>query len=129
MKKYIGKINKKISTKLNLSELENKSVYIGESNIEHMKNSHPDDFRKYFNCLGEILNDPDYARINKKDSSIELVKKFLINNEYVKLAIRISLTGILYARSLYVLNPQRVERFIEKGTLQKIKEIEKKECL
>ena len=68
-------------------------------------------------------------KLYKKDNSIELVKKFLINNEYVKLAIRISLTGILYARSLYVLNPQRVERFIENGTLQKIKEIEKKEFL
>lgn len=121
MKKYIGKINKTISDKLKLSELENKPVYIGDSNIEHMKNSHPDDFKKYFNHLSEILSNPDYACINQKDNSIELVKQFKLNNEYVKLAIRISLSGILYARSLYVLNSQRVERFIKKGTLKKIK--------
>ena len=44
---------------------------------------------------------------------------FIINNEYVKVAVRISSSGIFYARSLYVLNSNRVKNFINKGTLIK----------
>ena len=43
----------------------------------------------------------------------------IINNEYVKVAVRISYSEIFYARSLYVLNSNRVKNFINKGTLIK----------
>lgn len=43
----------------------------------------------------------------------------IINNEYVKVTVRISFSGIFYARSLYVLNSNRVKNFINKGTLIK----------
>lgn len=43
----------------------------------------------------------------------------IINNEYVKVAVRISSSEIFYARSLYVLNSNRVKNFINKGTLIK----------
>lgn len=43
----------------------------------------------------------------------------IINNKYVKVAVRISSSEIFYARSLYVLNSNRVKNFINKGTLIK----------
>lgn len=43
----------------------------------------------------------------------------IINNKYVKVAVRISSSGIFYARYLYVLNSNRVKNFINKGTLIK----------
>ena len=43
----------------------------------------------------------------------------ITNNEYVKVAVRISSSGIFYARYLYVLNSNRVKNFINKGTLIK----------
>ena len=77
--------------------------------------------KKYGAYISDIINFPDYAAINQKDQSIELVKTFLIHNEYVKVAVRVSDNGRYFARSLYVLNDKRVKNFIQKGTLKPIK--------
>ena len=46
---------------------------------------------------------------NKKDNSLE----------FVKVAVRISLNGNVFARSMYILNNNRVKNFITKGTLKR----------
>lgn len=92
-------------------------IYLGQSNIEHMKKSHPSDYEKYGDDIKLILADPDYIGINKKDNSIEFVKEYLLEEEFVKVAVRISMGGNFYARSLYILNNRRIENFIKNGTL------------
>lgn len=57
---------------------------------------------------------------NAKDDSIEFTKEFCVNGEYVKVAVRVSTRNVYYARSMYVLNPNRVKNFIAKGTLKKL---------
>lgn len=61
----------------------------------------------------------DYVGINSSDNSIEFVKEYVIDNEFVKVAVRVSRGNKLYARSLYVLNNRRVKNFIAKNTLKK----------
>ena len=117
----IGTLSDKIINILNLSYITDKNIYIGETNIEHMKTSHPDDYSKYKDNIPEILKNPDYICNNSTDDSIEFVKEFIINHEYVKVAVRVSSKNRLYARSVYVLNRRRVKNFIEKGTLKKYK--------
>ena len=95
-------------------------IYIADSNIEHMRSSHPKDFQKYGNDIEEIIALPDYVGQNTKDDSIEFTKEYLQNGDYVKVAVRVSLHNIYYARSLYILNPSRVKNFIAKGTLRKL---------
>lgn len=94
-------------------------VYLGDSNIQHMKKKHPADFAKYINEIPNILRNPDYVRQSPKDGSIEYVREYQINSEFVKVAVRISGGGKLFVRSLYVLNKNRVQNFIQKGTLKK----------
>lgn len=67
-----------------------------------------------------ILAYPDYVGQNPKDGSIEYVKEFLRDGEYVKVAVRLAQSERFYARSLYVLNNRRVKNFIEKGTLKRL---------
>ncbi|MGL5057445.1 MAG: PBECR2 nuclease fold domain-containing protein [Fusobacteriaceae bacterium] len=120
--KKVGILEKNIIEKLDLNLEENSEIFLGDSNINHMKESHPEDFLKYGNYLEEILATPDYIGKNPKDESIEYIKIFLIGEqEYVKVAVRVSNSNKLFARSLYVLNNKRVENFIEKGTLIKVK--------
>lgn len=95
-------------------------IYIADSNIEHMKTSHPNDFEKYGDELKNIISNPDYVGKNVKDDSIEFTKEYCIDGEYVKVAVRVSTHSIYYARSMYVLNPKRVKNFIAKGTLKKL---------
>ena len=85
-----------------------------------MKTSHPEDFEKYGAELINILAFPDYIGKNPKDSSIEFVKEFILDGEYVKVAVRLSNSDRFYARSLYVLNKNRAINFISKGTLIKL---------
>ena len=115
----VGQVTKQIEDLLDLSEVENKNIYFSATNLEHMRTSHPEDFEKYGTQLSSILACPDYVGQNPKDGSIEYVKEFFMDGEYVKVAVRLSRSDRYFARSLYVLNKNRVKRFIEKGTLKK----------
>lgn len=120
MAKEVGRLSARVIELLQLSVRKNQPIYMGESNIAHMKSRHPDDYLRYGDRIPEILADPDYVGENPKDGSIEYVKEFLVDNRFVKVAVRLSGSGTLYARSLYTLNSNRVRNFIEKGTLKKI---------
>lgn len=120
MDNSIGIISKKIQNLLGISIDGDANIYLGYSNVTHMKTSHPDDFRKYSDEIKNILSYPDYVGINKKDNSIEFVKEYKINNEFVKVAVRVSLNNRYFARSLYILKNNRVNNFIKNGTLKKV---------
>ena len=96
-----------------------RTIYQGKSNLDHMRTSHPADFARYGGELVNILANPDYVGQNPSDGSIEYVKEFFSDGEYVKVAVRLSKTDRFYARSLYILNSNRVKNYIAKGTLKK----------
>ena len=117
----IGAVTTQVESLLQLQPSQDRNIYFGQSNLDHMKNRHPYDFAKYGSDLCQIIALPDYVGKNPSDDSIEYVKEYPQDSEYVKVAVRLSLSGNrYYARSLYILNDQRVERFIAKGTLKKV---------
>lgn len=120
MTQTVGIVTNHIANLLGISSITNPSIYMGDSNVKHMQTSHPTDYAKYSSEIPNILRNPDYVGLNPRDNSIEYVKEYLINNEYVKVAVRISSNGNYYARSLYVLNNNRVNNFIKAGTLKKV---------
>ena len=120
MRKRIGFFSSSVIRTLGLDIPVGTPIYIADSNIEHMKSSHPEDYEKYGSELQNIIANPDYVGKNTKDDSIEFTKEYFINGEYVKVAVRVSTQDIYYARSMYVLNSNRVKNFIEKGTLKKL---------
>lgn len=115
----VGKLDSKIISLLSLSFAPDTPIYLGQSNIQHIQNSHPAAYAKYGSRIPDIISAPDYVRENPKNGSIEYVKEYQIDNEFVKVAVRVSGSGKLYARSLYILNNNRVQNFISKGTLKK----------
>ncbi len=116
----IGTITLNIQNLLQLPTMLDNNIYLGLTNIAHMESSHPEDYAKYKNQIQNILSNPDDVGLNPKDGSIEYVKNFIISDEYVKVAVRVSSGDKYYARSLYVLNKRRTENFIKKGTLKKV---------
>lgn len=115
----VGQIKANVIAALGLSIAENTPILLGKSNIQHMKNDHPEDYVKYGAYIGDILDSPDYVGINPGDNSIEYVKEFEIDNDFVKVAVRVSRKGTLFARTIYTLNPNRTQNFIAAGTLKK----------
>lgn len=116
----VGKLTERVIKLLGLNIPIDTPIFLGESNIKHMQSSHPEDYAKYGANISEILTCPDYCGINPKDGSIEFVKEYEIDGEFVKVAVRVSNGGNMYARSLYVLNYNRTQNFISKGTLKKV---------
>lgn len=118
--KTVGEITKTVESLLGLTVPNDRKIYLGQSNLTHMQTSHPEDFEKYGAELCSILANPDFVGQNPRDGSIEYVKEFLVDGEYVKVAVRLSAGSRYYARSLYVLNNSRVQNFIRKGTLKRV---------
>jgi hypothetical protein len=82
-----------------------------------MKSEHPDDFKKYFNQLKNILLAPDYIAKHPKKPSIEYIKLFYDEDkeDYVLAAVRASSRGVFYARSLFIMSDEKVEKYRKKS--------------
>ena len=117
--KQVGKLSQRVIELLGLTLSEGRSILLGESNIAHMVSRHPEDYALYGEYIPLILSMPDYVALNTKDESIEYVKEVQKDDVYVKVAVRVSARGQLFARSVYRLNTNRAKNFIEKGTLKK----------
>lgn len=120
MTQQVGTLSANVIAALGLPLQAGQPILLGSGNISHMMHRHPGDYAKYGQYIPTILANPDYVGQNPSDGSIEYVKDFQVNGEYVKVAVRLSGGGTLFARSLYVLNPNRVQNFIKKGTLKKV---------
>jgi len=111
----IGEFPSEVIDVLKLDIPKGTAIYIGDSNIEHMRSTHPRDFGKYYSRLSRILSEPDYVGINSKDKSIEIIKVF---SKYIKVAVRISNDGDYYVRSLYEVGKSRIENSLKNGQLK-----------
>lgn len=115
----LGIVSDRVIDLLGLTNISDTNIYIGQTNIDHMKSSHPEDYEKYGSYIRSIILHPDYIGKNQKNDSIEYVKEFYVEteSEYVKVAVRVTGSNKYFARTLYVLNRRRVIKFIRKGTL------------
>ena len=102
--KQVGKLSQRVIELLGLTLSEGRSILLGESNIAHMVSRHPEDYALYGEYIPLILSMPDYVALNTKDESIEYVKEVQMDDVYVKVAVRVSARGQLFARSVYRLN-------------------------
>lgn len=123
--KVIGKLNKFIIDKFGLDHKEEQPIYIGEANLIHMKSEHPEDFELYGDKIVEIINNPDYIAKHpkKKNSAIEYIKVYKDeNNDHVLVAVRATGNGVLFARTLFIMDKEKVERYKNKNALIPYKE-------
>lgn len=118
--KIIGYISQSVVDALNLCIKPNTPVFIGDSNIEHIKSRHPYEYDKYYGDIGAIINSPDYVGINPKDASILFVRLYEVNGEYIRVAVKVTASGKCYAKTLHSLSTCNTERYLEKGTLKRL---------
>lgn len=116
----VGRVSGRVIELLGLDIKADTPIFLGDSNIEQMKSRHLDDYLKYGADISIIINEADYVGINKNDNSIEYVKEYKIDDEFVKVAVRVSKGNVFYARSIYVLNKNRVKNYINKNTLKRL---------
>lgn len=112
MNKQIGIINKKVIKLLGLEFNSELPIILGDTNIEHMKRQHPKDYIKYGKDIPGIINFPTYVARNPRQGSIEYIKEYKINNEFVLVAVRISNKGTMFAKTLFTMTERKKNIYI-----------------
>jgi len=120
MNKQIGKITQKVIDTLNLKVEKNTPIYIGDSNIQHMKIRHPKDYEKYGKNIVDIIKNPTYVARDEKKNSIEYIKEYKIDNDLVLVVVRASGKNKQFVRTMYVMADDKVEKYRKYNYLKKI---------
>lgn len=115
--KVVGTLSDKVIKQFNLTYELDQEIYCGEDNKQHMMDKHPEDFDKYGDKLEEIINNPDYIAKHPKKDSIEFVKEFKVDDDYVLVAVRATGSGVLFARTLFVMDDEKVKKYRNKNAL------------
>lgn len=119
MNRQIGKISKRVIELLDLEYKEEMPILIGETNIEHMKKQHPEDYEKYGMDIEQIILKPTYVAKNPNQGSIEYIKEYKINNEFVLIAVRISNKGTMFAKTLFTMTERKKNIYLNNGYAKK----------
>lgn len=120
MNKRIGKISQNVINILNLNIEEDTPIFIGEANIEHMQNRHPEDYKKYGKFIPDIIENPTYIARDEKKNSIEYIRKYIINNEMVMVVVRASGKDKYFVRTMYVMAEEKINKYRKFGYLKKM---------
>jgi hypothetical protein len=119
MNKEIGKLNLKVIKLLDLDFEHEIPIILGDTNIEHMKRQHPNDYEKYGQDIKEIIENPTYVAKNPNQGSIEYIKEYQVDNEFVLVAVRISNNGKMFARTLFTMTDRKKNIYLNKGYAKK----------
>ena len=117
--KKVGEFTEKVINQLQLNIPIGTPILIGESNETHIKSRHPYEYDRYYNQIPDIIAKPNYIGISPKDGSIQFVKEFFVNSEYIRVAVKITKNTKCYVKTLHLLSTCNAENYIKKGTLKK----------
>lgn len=119
MNKQIGMVNYKVIELLDLNYKEELPIFLGDSNIEHMKKQHFEDYEKYVEDIKNIINNPTYVARNPNQDSIEYIKEYKIDNAFVLVAVRISSKGTMFAKTLFTMTERKKNIYLKNGYAKK----------
>ncbi|MHB1377736.1 MAG: PBECR3 domain-containing polyvalent protein [Candidatus Humimicrobiaceae bacterium] len=117
-KRQIGKITNRVIRLLNLEIEEDAPIFINDNNLELIAIKHPYDFAKYGNDLEKIINNPTYISQHPINKSIEYIKVYKQEQDYVLVAVRVSLSRNYYIRTLFVMSDEKVRKYWLKGAFK-----------
>lgn len=119
MNKQIGKVTKKVIKLLNLNYEQELPIILGDSNINHMKKQHPDDYQKYGKDIQNIINNPTYVAKNPNQGSIEYIKEYKVDDDFILVAVRISNNGTMFAKTLFKMTEKKKNIYLKNGYAKK----------
>lgn len=121
-REVVGRVSKKVIDTFGLDLIEGQEIYCGESNINHMKEKHPEHFKIYGDKIKEIIEDPDFIAKHPAKDSIEYIKIYETEkDDYVLVAVRAAGSGTLFARTIFIMDPEKVNKYINKNALKPYK--------
>ncbi len=118
----VGQITQNVINTFSVNLAEGQPIFCGESNKNHMKSEHPEDFEKYGDKIEDIIRNPDFIAKHPKKDSIEYIKIYKDHNDdHVLVAVRATGSGTLFARTLFVMDSEKVKKYTLVGALKPYK--------
>lgn len=74
------------------------------------------DIGKY---MKDILQKPTYVAKNPKQGSIEYIKEYNIDNNFILVVVRATQTGKMFARTLFVMTERKINTYLKNGYAKK----------
>lgn len=84
---FIGRINKQIYSCVS-NDIVTDEVIITDSQIQHIKDRHPDDYERFSKYFEEIISFPDYIIESKKPDTAVILKEIVDNGERFQTILR-----------------------------------------
>ena len=107
----VGKLTQKVINLLGLELEVDKPIFIGDENIKKMKVKHSQDFKKYGSDLESIIAEPDYMALHPHNKSIQYIKVYRREEDYVLVAVRASGSGVLFVRTLFIMAEEKIFKY------------------
>ena len=85
---FVCKLDKNLY-KIISENISSDEVIITDRAIEHIKNSHTDDFEHFSRYFSEIIADPDYILEANKPNRALILKEIELENKKLKLILRL----------------------------------------
>lgn len=85
---FVGKINKDIY-KCITEDIVTDEVFITDEQIQHIKDRHPDDYKKIKGSISCVLSDPDYIFKDKHKNTGLIIKKIKVKKQCLQMVLRI----------------------------------------
>ena len=118
----VGTLTEKVINTFGLSLTAGQPIICGESNRSHMKSEHPEDFELYGDKIAEIIRDADFIAKHPKRDSIEYIKIYKDHNDdHVLVAVRATGSGNLFARTVFVMDDEKVDKYTRFGAFKPYK--------
>lgn len=113
----VGTISPSVVSTLELDTAHiDKPILLGESNITHIKNRHPQDYEDFGDKIDEILSNPNYIGLHPKQGSLEYIKEFELDGSLVLCAVRVSRNGTFFVRSLYRISQEKLDTYVKSNS-------------
>jgi hypothetical protein len=118
----VGAVTSKVIDTFGLNLSIGQPILCGETNRAHMKKDHPEDFEIYGDKIEEIIRDADFIAKHPQKDSIEYIKIYKDHNDdHVLVAVRASGSGTLFARTVFIMDDEKVDRYTLCGALKPYK--------
>ena len=104
MNNIIGVISQNVIKTLNLELEKDTPIFIGESNIEHMKNRHPEDYSKYGKDIEKIIKNPTYLARDERKNSIVYIREYIVDNEMILVVVKATGNNKYFVRTMYTMS-------------------------
>lgn len=121
MNKQIGIISNKVAKIIKRNVVEGTPIYIGVSNIQHIKSKHFDEYNLYLDNLSDIIENPDYVGYSQKNNSIEYIKT--IEPDNVLVAVRVSNNRKAFVKTMYAISSNKVDLRLYKGYITRLTDL------